>query len=130
MRLECALLDCTASRTPLIPRHMPKRPKTTSGRLLQRLDSVDEHLRDSVLVAAGLSVETAASVMLGDRRLSTTDQLRLADVVAEQVPELKRDALRLRDQAIAARHFENQDYVDRHLSPPKLRWETSGRLSR
>lgn len=95
---------------------------TTAGRLLSELQRESATLRQSVVRAAGIATETAESVMAGSSRLSLSEQLRLAEAALLLAPALSRSALRLREQALAARSYETGD-VERRTEAPAQRWE-------
>jgi hypothetical protein len=101
---------------------------STAGRLFQSLSSKSTAIRDAVAHAAGIPPERADGAMAGSVRLSLAEQLRLSEATMVLSPEHKREALRLRGQALAARSFESGNLVDRHSEAPVQRWEASSTL--
>jgi len=103
---------------------------TTAGRLLEILHDESAAVRDAVVFAAALSPERADAAMVGTLRLSLSEQLRLAEAALVTAPQFKRQAYRLRGQVLAARSFEANELVERHLEPPVQRWESSAPMRR
>jgi hypothetical protein len=103
---------------------------TTAGKLLELLHEQSAAVRDAVVVAAGLTTERADAAMIGALRLTLAEQLRLAEAALETAPQFRRQAFRLRGQALAARSFEANELVECHLEPPSQRWETSAAMRR
>lgn len=101
---------------------------STAGRLIQTLNGTSTAVRDAVAHAAGITPERADGAMAGALRLSLAEQLRLSEATLALAPDYKREALRLRGQALAARSFESGSLVDRHADAPSQRWETSSSL--
>lgn len=101
---------------------------TTAGRLLESLNDESPAVRDRVVYTAALTPERADAAMTGSLRLSLSEQLRLAEATILTAPRFKRDAVRLREQALAARSYESKDLVERHRDAPAQRWETSSQL--
>jgi hypothetical protein len=107
-------------------REMPQ--PTTAGRLLETLNEASPATRDTVVYTAALSPERADAAMSGTLRLSLSEQLRLAEATMMTAPRFKREAMRLREQALAARSYESKELVERHRDAPAQRWETSTQL--
>jgi len=95
---------------------------TTVGRLLNDLQSESAARLQSVVRAAGVSPENAEAAMRGVSRLTLSEQLRLSEAVLLLEPTLSREALRLREQVLAARSYETGD-VERRTEAPAQRWE-------
>jgi len=95
---------------------------TTAGRLLKELSRESASNCQSVVRAAGVTAEKAESAMSGVARLSLSEQLRLSEAVLLLAPAFSRQALRLREQVLAARSYETGD-VDRRIEAPAQRWE-------
>ena len=95
---------------------------TTAGRLLKDLERESANQLQTVVRAAGVPPEKAESAMNGVSRLTLSEQLRLSEAVLLLAPTLSRQALRLREQVLAARSYETGD-VDRRIEPPVQRWE-------
>ena len=92
--------------------------QTTGGRLLLALGKESITLLHRVLLRANLSPERAEAVVNGSLRLSLEEQHRLANATLEAAPQFIRLATRLRDQALTARSYESQEFVERHRDPP------------
>jgi hypothetical protein len=101
---------------------------TTAGRLLEDLHDESPAVRDAIVYTAALSLERADAAMAGSLRLSLSEQLRLAEATMRAAPRFKREAMRLREQALAARSYESKELVERHRDVPAQRWETSSQL--
>jgi hypothetical protein len=101
---------------------------TTAGRLLKDLHEKSPAVREAVVYTAALTPERADAAMSGSLRLSLSEQLRLAEATMMAAPTFKREAIRLREQALAARSFESNELVERHRDAPVQRWETSSQL--
>ena len=93
---------------------------TTVGRLLNDLQSESAARLQSVVRAAGVSPENAEAAMRGVSRLTLSEQLRLSEAVLLLEPTLSREALRLREQVLAARSYETGDG---RAEAPAQRWE-------
>jgi hypothetical protein len=102
---------------------------TTAGRLLHDLHDENPPLRDQVIQAAGIPRDKAIAAIAG-ARLSLAEQLRLAEAVSLLAPKHARTAVRLRAQALAARSFEQGEFVDRHHDAPVQNWERSAAMRR
>ena len=102
---------------------------STAGRLLADVYRESPALRDSVASAAGVPPERADDAANGMVRLSLSEQLRLSEAVILMVPQLSRQALRLRGQVLAARSYEAGD-TQTHSEAPVGRWESSAQLRR
>lgn len=103
---------------------------STAGRLLELLLADSRAIRDAVVFAAGLLPERAEAAMTGGVRLSLSEQLRLAEATIVTAPKFRRHAHRLRGQVLAARSFEANELVERHLEAPSQRWEGSAPMRR
>jgi hypothetical protein len=101
---------------------------TTAGRLLEYLNDESPAVRDAVVYTAALTPERADAAMDGSIKLSLSEQLRLAEATMMAAPRFKREAMRLREQALAARSYESKDLVERHRDAPAQRWEASSQL--
>jgi hypothetical protein len=101
---------------------------TTAGKLRETLNDESPAVRDAVVYTAALAPERADAAMTGSLRLSLSEQLRLAEATLVAAPKLKREAIRLREQALAARSFESNELVERHRDAPAQRWENSSPL--
>jgi hypothetical protein len=84
---------------------------TTAGRLLDSLRAKSPELYDGVVSAASLSIERASAAMLGNLRLSLSEQLRLSEAVALVAPDFMSRALELRDQVLSARSVDSSEGV-------------------
>ena len=95
---------------------------TTAGRLLKDLQRESADHWQSVVRASGVEPEKAESAMCGAARLTLSEQLRLSEAVLLLAPTLSRQAMRLREQVLAARSYETGD-VERRIEAPAQRWE-------
>jgi len=103
--------------------------QTTAGRLLTHLHRESAMLRDSIIMAAGVPLDSAEAAMSSGGRLSLAEQLRLAEATIAAAPQHARLARTLRAQALAASSYNNGDVVCSRESP-NARWERVGRLAR
>jgi hypothetical protein len=103
--------------------------QTTAGRLLAHLHRESVALRDTIVGAAGVSLDDADAAMTSTARLSLAEQFRLAEATIAAAPQHGRLARTLRAQVLAARSFNSGEVVCSRESP-RARWECVGRLAR
>jgi hypothetical protein len=103
---------------------------TAAGRLLADLFREGQTVRDTVVNAAGVSIERADAAMDGSLKLSLSEQLRLSEAAPVVAPKFVREATRLRSQVLAAKSFESGELVDSRREGPCDRWERAAQLRR
>lgn len=104
--------------------------QTTAGRLLIELAKESAAKRDAIAIAAGIMPDRAAAAVEGSAELTLAEQLRLAEATILCAPRYARHALRLRDQALAARTFREDTAGPAPVASPLERWERSPHMRR
>jgi len=103
---------------------------TTAGRLLIELARESVAKRDAIAIAAGIVPDRAAAAAAGTAELTLAEQLRLAEAAIICAPNHARQALRLREQALAARSFHEDAAEKTFVVSPLERWERSSHMRR
>ena len=102
-------------------KRMPRNGRASTSRatrLLEQVISRQLATADALARFMGIPPQRFDEYLAGEKRLPLESQRRLAQLIAANVPELAREALRLKMQCDAEELFRSKDTQTHMIAPP------------